>query len=404
MRERTRVALMNQTAPPQVTLRLKPGTRRELATQTEPGAHSGGKPLDHASRAYFEPRFGHDFSQVRVHTDAQAAESVERVNANAYSVGHDILFGAGRYEPVSPAGRRLLGHELTHVAQRDRYAASQAHAGKVTISERSDPAEREAARVGQQVAAGSRVQALEAPSADIAREEAEKKDEDPLSGPLGAVGEILEMVGTATGHEGLGHFAKGVSAGSGVGGAVLSPDVLSVGGAAAGIADLFGVPGAGVASSYFGEASGVKEGLEADSLEGKILGGLKAAQGAGAAIAGVGGFELANAAGMSVSALPGAAAAGELGSAGMLGPGAAVLGAGIAGWEAGKGLDKLSDWIGHQVSDDKSADYSLSGMGADYLTAKDQALTDTMRSLGLYDESKPAYTQTIGWRLANLFD
>jgi hypothetical protein len=64
-----------------------------------------------------EPRFGHDFSGVRVHTDAQAAESARAVNALAYTVGRDVVFGAGQFAPQSPAGRRLMAHELTHVVQ-----------------------------------------------------------------------------------------------------------------------------------------------------------------------------------------------------------------------------------------------------------------------------------------------
>jgi hypothetical protein len=78
---------------------------------------SPGKPLDTATRAYFEPRFGLDFSGVRVHVDAAAAQSARDVNAHAYTVGHDIAFDSGRFAPGSRAGRQLLAHELTHVVQ-----------------------------------------------------------------------------------------------------------------------------------------------------------------------------------------------------------------------------------------------------------------------------------------------
>lgn len=60
---------------------------------------------------------GFDFSQVRIHTDTRAAESARAVNAAAYTVGRDIVFGAGKYQPNTPQGQRLLAHELTHVAQ-----------------------------------------------------------------------------------------------------------------------------------------------------------------------------------------------------------------------------------------------------------------------------------------------
>ncbi len=78
---------------------------------------SPGRPLDPATRAFFEPRFGHDFSQVRVHTDARAAESARAVGALAYTVGRDVVFGAGQYAPRTSDGQRLVAHELTHVVQ-----------------------------------------------------------------------------------------------------------------------------------------------------------------------------------------------------------------------------------------------------------------------------------------------
>jgi hypothetical protein len=64
-----------------------------------------------------EPRFGHDFSKVRIHADTRAAESAQAVNSLAYTVGNNMVFGSGRYTPDTEEGRRLLGHELTHVLQ-----------------------------------------------------------------------------------------------------------------------------------------------------------------------------------------------------------------------------------------------------------------------------------------------
>lgn len=78
---------------------------------------SPGRPLEPALRRDMEQRFGHDFSSVRVHSDAAAAESARQVNAQAYTVGHKILFAAGRFAPATLAGYRLLAHELTHVIQ-----------------------------------------------------------------------------------------------------------------------------------------------------------------------------------------------------------------------------------------------------------------------------------------------
>ena len=76
-----------------------------------------GRPLEPAVRQTMERRFGHDFSRVRVHTDARAAESARAVTANAYAVGDHVAFADGRYAPETPAGARLLGHELAHVVQ-----------------------------------------------------------------------------------------------------------------------------------------------------------------------------------------------------------------------------------------------------------------------------------------------
>ena len=76
-----------------------------------------GSPLPAAERSYFEPRFGADFSQVRVHTDAHAARTASSINAKAFTTGKDIAFGSGHYAPGTQAGRQLLAHELTHVVQ-----------------------------------------------------------------------------------------------------------------------------------------------------------------------------------------------------------------------------------------------------------------------------------------------
>lgn len=76
-----------------------------------------GAPLDGATRNYFESRMGQDFSGVRVHTGARAAESAVAVGARAYTVASHVVFGAGEYAPGSGAGRHVLAHELAHVAQ-----------------------------------------------------------------------------------------------------------------------------------------------------------------------------------------------------------------------------------------------------------------------------------------------
>jgi hypothetical protein len=122
-----------------------PDSVREVLSST-------GSPLDSPTRAFFEPRFGHDFSRVRVHTDARAAASAQAVNAFAYTVGQQIVFDAGQYAPETKAGRGLLAHELAHTVQQ-RNARAVAHGEELALGGSGAPHEREAdeaaARVGR---------------------------------------------------------------------------------------------------------------------------------------------------------------------------------------------------------------------------------------------------------------
>jgi hypothetical protein len=87
------------------------------------GLRGGGQPLSPSLRGFFEPRFGHDFGQVRLHHGAQAADSARALRARAFTAGSDIVFGAGEYPPTT-AGLSLLAHELTHVIQQRRGATA----------------------------------------------------------------------------------------------------------------------------------------------------------------------------------------------------------------------------------------------------------------------------------------
>ena len=81
--------------------------------------NGGGSPLPATTRAFFEPRFGADFSQVRVHMDSHAASTANSIQAKAFTVGTNIAFGPGQYAPESGEGKQLLAHELTHVVQQN---------------------------------------------------------------------------------------------------------------------------------------------------------------------------------------------------------------------------------------------------------------------------------------------
>jgi hypothetical protein len=103
-----------------LSLKEQPGARHEMSSDLEAqiqSQHGGGRPLDAELRAFFEPRFSYDFSGVRVHTDSGAAQTAQMLNARAYTLGRDIAFAPGEYQPETPEGRRLLAHELTHVVQ-----------------------------------------------------------------------------------------------------------------------------------------------------------------------------------------------------------------------------------------------------------------------------------------------
>lgn len=88
-------------------------------------------PLDGETREFFEPRFGADFGGVRIHTDARAASSARAVNALAYTVGPNLVFGEGHYAPGTIAGQRLLAHELTHVLQQQGETGNTPPTGQV---------------------------------------------------------------------------------------------------------------------------------------------------------------------------------------------------------------------------------------------------------------------------------
>jgi hypothetical protein len=135
-------ALRRKAAPGAGTASVPPSVHQVL--------RSPGEPLDSATRAFMEPRFGHDFSQVRVHRDGRAAESARAVSALAYTVGKSVVFADGQYQPATAAGRRLLAHELTHVVQQQGLENST----PLSIASSSDFLERQAEDASMKAAFG----------------------------------------------------------------------------------------------------------------------------------------------------------------------------------------------------------------------------------------------------------
>lgn len=138
---------------------------REVPPIVHEVLRSPGKSLDAATRAFMEPRFGHDFSQVRIHDDAQAGASAREVNALAYTVGSHLVFNSGVYAPHTASGKGLLAHELTHVVQQRQGPAT---LSPLTLDKPGEGAqEQEAERVRDAIESDSPIGRIGASSAPI---------------------------------------------------------------------------------------------------------------------------------------------------------------------------------------------------------------------------------------------
>jgi hypothetical protein len=144
-----------------------------LPPAVKAGTQGGGAALDRRTNAEMSAKFGHDFSSIRIHTDHRAGEAADAMGANAYALGGDIVFGAGKYQPGSRETDRLLAHELTHVAQQSQFGPGDW--GRT--SGKGDASEREADNFASLVMKGRSVDVQAAPGAAVAR------DEDDTDGP-----------------------------------------------------------------------------------------------------------------------------------------------------------------------------------------------------------------------------
>ena len=112
VKEEEQASILSLKAIPGMNHGLTPGLESQILS-----ARRGGEPLAADTRAFFEPRFGVDFGSVRIHRDGAAGETVRRLNARAYTLGHHIAFAPGEYQMGTEQGRHLMAHELTHVVQ-----------------------------------------------------------------------------------------------------------------------------------------------------------------------------------------------------------------------------------------------------------------------------------------------
>jgi hypothetical protein len=116
----------------------------------------GGKPLDAATRPAMEQALGADLGSVRIHSDGAAAASARAVQAHAYTVGEDVVFGAGQYQPDTPGGQRMLAHELTHVVQQRSGPVDGTPTGQgISVSDPSDRFERAAEANADRIMSGA---------------------------------------------------------------------------------------------------------------------------------------------------------------------------------------------------------------------------------------------------------
>ncbi len=179
-----------------------PDERAEVPPIVHDVLRSPGQPLDPPTREFMESRFGHDFSRVRVHTDAKAAESARAVSALAYTLGRGIVFGAGHYAPTTQEGKRLLAHELAHAVQQETGVALQPH----LESSPSEDLDQEASHAADAILSNEPVRPLSPASYMVQREAAGPPDAWTAGVPAAAgpaaspptVGEEPEPTGTPT--------------------------------------------------------------------------------------------------------------------------------------------------------------------------------------------------------------
>jgi len=285
---------------------------------------SPGAGLDGEVREFMESRFGYDFGQVKLHTDSKAAESAAAVNAKAYTVGNEIVFGNGQFSPGGVEGKRLLAHELTHVVQNVTGPAigSSMLDSSLSISEPEDPSEQEAEQVALQLTSPAETadsQPVIATST-VPTVSRQVDNDDQQGGGFGGNNDDGGLLGVAK---------------------ELAEPALELAG------DV--IPGAGIVTGPLGAALSGTEGLQGKSTYDQVKGALGFGTGTVGTAAEMGGFSLLGGGGevgagsMALSALPDAAAAGELGTLGLAGPVAAVLGAGLAGVGVGTAMGNLAD-------------------------------------------------------------
>ncbi len=340
-----------------------------------------GTPLDPTTREEMEDTFGSALDDVRIHTDAEANALSHSINAKAFTIGADIFF----HQTANPRDSRLLAHEITHVLQQ----RSMSDSGPITVGPANDPLERQAEQIAAETTHPSSEQAGEryvdpAPAnATPAGRAVQRSLWDLLSGASGPVG-------------------LGVSAITGLAEKANRPLATLAGVSTRAMTE---VPGAGTlgglgkVASPIGLISGAMDLFGSNKTAGeRVSGGLGAFSGLTGVAGDMGEFfgtsALSAGGAEGLSAGAGAALTGELGAGAAASSAGAVIGAGLAGYGIGRLLDTGVGAIGQAITGNKNKDYTISGGIASLMTSADQSVSRLWA-----DPSKPAYTQTLGWKL-----
>lgn len=167
-------------------------------------ASSLSQPLDASLRRRFEPRFGHDFANVRIHADGESDQLTSEAGARAFTSGNDVYFGSDEYAPETAAGQHLIAHELTHVVQNARRSASDLP----LLSDSASDAETEASRAADHVVAGRTFTPSVAPAAAVARKATFDEDGIDLQGAVSSFGSPEEKREFLSGQLQAGEFGE----------------------------------------------------------------------------------------------------------------------------------------------------------------------------------------------------
>jgi hypothetical protein len=317
------------------------------------GRLGGGHALDSGTQARMEGTLGADLSDVRIHDDAEAEALSLSVGASAFTLGNDIFFSGFS----SPTDESVLRHELTHVVQQQSMPVS----GPLTVGSADDAMEHEAdtvAATATQVAAPT-----------------------PTHGQTvqrGWLEDAYNYASNTAGSLGLGTSLIMESArGTQAAGVSRAGDLLARG-AGSGVQSLNNFLGpVGLVTGALGFGQGVDQMLNAPSFGDRLTGGTDALFNAMGAFSG----------GVGTASLLGASTA-------SLGPAAAVAGAGAGGYALGRLLDEGVGSIGQAITGDTQGDYTISGGLASLMTSADRSISSLWA-----DPDRPAYTQTLGWKL-----